>query len=82
MTTSVSHGDDDHAKLGESRFRTVGRKELGNGLGLWPRIDILYDGVRLRRVEIKRFVHHTIQVRNSISCFDFKRFRKLISGFE
>ena len=81
MSATLSYRNDDETGLCQSVCtRSHTGKRINRTFNLRPRINIVYNRIYLCRIEIKRFIHHTIKVGHSIGSFHLKRFGKLVTG--
>ena len=80
VTAPVTHGNDDHAELGQRLLTRVRREELRHGLCLGTRIDVRYNRIALGRIEIVRLVHHPIDVGDAVRRLHLVRLRELVAG--
>ena len=81
MSATLPYRNDNKTGLCQSVCtRSHAGKRINRTFDLRTRINIVYNRIYLCRIEIKRFIHHTIKVSHPIGCFHLKRFRKLVTG--
>ena len=80
VTAPVTHGNDDHAELGQRLLTRVRREELRHGLCLGTRIDVRDNRIALGGIEIVRLVHHPIDVGDAVRRLHLVRLRELVAG--
>ena len=80
MTSALSYRDDDEAGLGKTvcaRAHTCER--IIHSLDLRTRIYVINYRINLCRVEIKWFIHHSVEVRNAVCSLHLEEFRELVA---
>ena len=81
MSAPVSDRDHDKAGLCQTiRAHTHTAERINGCFDLRARIYIIDDRIQGRRIEIKRFIHHTIEVGHAIRSFHLERFGELVTG--
>ena len=80
MTSSIAKCHHYKTKLCQS-IGTIhsSSKGLIDRLGLWARVYVLHQWIATRRIKVKRFVHHPIQVGDAIVCLEGKWLWKFVS---
>ena len=81
VTTTLPHGYHDKSGLCQAvGTDTHPTERIIHSFYLRTRIDIVNNRINLGRIEIKRLVHHAIQIGHSIGCLYLKRFRELVTS--
>ena len=81
MSAPVSDRDHNKAGLCQTiRAHTHTAERINGCFDLRARIYIIDDRIQGRRIEIKWFIHHTIEVGHAIRSLHLERFGKLVTG--